>query len=337
MFLLTCVFYKGKKFFMKVTSINYTQPRSTNNNPNFKGITQGLVDFWQFVDNGGRALQFTVEDMTGTNIPRSVKGLLAGKKYTGHYNIPAFLQEAIREFLTGPTMCLVPFGVITLAKKIGGKSANIETKNMRNLSYLLSEKTVKQEGQSLEDAFYHTVVKDMLDKSTEKDVAQDAVDGMVELFKKLGNNTDKKEEGNILGEIQNYFEGTVKSLKDDYKETSFLDTKYTTEVLDKQTGKQVIGSNNVRNYANYATSYIKDITKKFGETISKEQIRNFCTSKQAYRLFTTIGGMIMLTGVLMCQIPKIYTKVTGLVNPNARAIYDEAKKNDKTANAGDKQ
>ena len=72
---------------MKITSSNnYIQPKNNNknSNPNFKGLTEGAVNFWQIVDNGGRALQFTVEDMTGTNIPRSIKGLLAGKKYTGH-------------------------------------------------------------------------------------------------------------------------------------------------------------------------------------------------------------------------------------------------------------
>ena len=57
---------------MKITSIN--NPISKQNNkdaksPSFKGgAVDGLVNFWQFVDNGGRALQFTMEDMWGTNI-----------------------------------------------------------------------------------------------------------------------------------------------------------------------------------------------------------------------------------------------------------------------------
>ncbi len=339
---------------MKITSINsISQPNNNkNNNPAFKGLTNGLINFWQFVDNGGRALQFTVEDMTGTNFPRSIKGLLAGKKYSGHYNIPAFLQEAIREFLTGPTMCTVPWVVMLLAKKAGGKSANIQNNNMVNLSYLLANKTNAKEGQALEDAFYKTVVEDMLSKSTDlkesellnlrykdiidvpsgKNIPENevrVVDKMIGYFKELGNNTDKKQEGVILNNIQDLFEKTVKHGKNEYEiGINFLNTKYTTEVFDKST-KQYIettGATNAKDYAGYATSYIKDITKTFGEKISKEQIKNFRTSKQIYRVMTSVFGMIGLTGLLMFQIPKLYTKASGLVNPNASAIYDEAKK-----------
>ncbi len=344
---------------MKLASINNCsiQSKNCNNkntNPNFKGATEAVVKFWQMVDNGGRAVQFTVEDMTGTNIPRSVKGLLAGKKYTGHYNIPAFLQEAIREFLTGPTMCLVPFGVITLAKKLGGKSANIETTNMRNLSYLLSEKTSVAQGQTLEESFYKTVIQDMLNQSTGKDASellyseiaknasnelplQDAkitvVDKMVQKYKelasidgkKLGYFKTKKENEKILGEIQNIFESAVKKLKDSYSETSFLTAKHSIDAKN-------VGATNIQNYANYTTAYIKDYVKKFGEVISKDNINKFLTQKQGSRLFTTICGMIFLTGFLMFQIPKIYTKASGKINPNASAIYDEAEKIKKEEN-----
>ena len=343
---------------MKLASINnYSiQSKNCNNNtnPNFKGATEAVVKFWQMVDNGGRAVQFTVEDMTGTNIPRSVKGLLAGKKYTGHYNIPAFLQEAIREFLTGPTMCLVPFGVITLAKKLGGKSANIETANMRNLSYLLSEKTQIAQGQTLEESFYKTVIQDMLNQSTGKDasgllyseIAKDAsnelslqdakitvVDKMVQKYKelagvdgkKLGYFKTKKENERILGDIQDLFETTVKELKDDYFGTSFLVAKHSQDAKN-------VGATDVKNYANYTTAYINDYVKKYGEVISEKNIKEFLTKKQGSRLFTTICGMIFLTGFLMFQIPKIYTKASGKINPNASAIYDEAEKLKKEEN-----
>ena len=113
---------------MKLSSVNNTQNRyipakANNNNPkrniNFTGIDGALdvlVKFWQTVDNFGRAGQFTVEDMCGTNFPRSYKGLMAGKKYTGKYNWPEFFQEAIREFMTGPTMTFFPLIALEVSK-----------------------------------------------------------------------------------------------------------------------------------------------------------------------------------------------------------------------------
>ena len=40
----------------------------------------------------------------------------------------------------------------------------------------------------------------------------------------------------------------------------------------------------------------------------------------------TLASMIFLTGVIMSFIPKLYTLVSGTVNPNASAIYNEAEK-----------
>ena len=118
-----------------IRSVNEQQNISNNSQKtSFTGGVDALVNFWQFVDNS-RALQFTVEDMLGTNIPRTYKGAMAGYKYTGEINLPALLQEAIREFLTGPTMCLAPIAVLALAKN-SGNSANTHIENIRNLTTL---------------------------------------------------------------------------------------------------------------------------------------------------------------------------------------------------------
>ena len=115
---------------MKLTAVNNTTNRDNdnnrrvNNNQSFRGAADTLVRFWQFVDNGGRAMQFTVEDMFGTNLPRTYKGAMAGYKYTGKVNVPALLQEAIREFLTGPTMCIAPMLILSLVTKMSGKTAD---------------------------------------------------------------------------------------------------------------------------------------------------------------------------------------------------------------------
>ena len=105
--------------------------------------------------------------MFGTNFPRTYKGAMAGYKYTGEINIPALLQEAIREFLTGPTMCVTPIVVLALAKK-AGKTVDTHTENIFNLSYILKQTRAENEVLK-EDDFIKNVLKDLIAKTSGKE------------------------------------------------------------------------------------------------------------------------------------------------------------------------
>lgn len=302
-------------------SINNNNNKNNNQSVNFKGVNvaEGLVHFWQFVDNGGRALQFTVEDMTGTNIPRSIKGAKAGSELTGKVNIPALLQEALREFLTGPTMCVMPVVILNAAIKLTGKTANTHSENIRNLSYLM-EQTKPAAGQNLDKAFFETTVTDMLQKTTGKqEIKKEYVDKLVKGIENYKNTGDKKQSKKLLSELQKTFENIVKETKDDYKGTNFLHAKYSISGSKE-------GATSFKNYVGYITSYAEDFAKKFGtdaKGVTSENIASFKSSWLGKRALTVLG-MVFITGVLMTQIPKIYTKASGKVNPNASAIYDEA-------------
>ncbi|MBR1618158.1 hypothetical protein IJ670_08415, partial [bacterium] len=296
---------------MKVSSINNSgQYTSINNSQRqgFSGVADGLVKFWQFVDNGGRAMQFTVEDMLGTNIPRSVKGATAGIEYTHEFNLFGFLQEFVREILTGPTMCIVPWVIINLCKK-GGKTANTHGENIKNLSYLMSQFTPQEkEGfvskPLLENAFFTKVSKDMLENSIgTNNVPKEDINALVDVITKYHNNTDKKQEKDILKEAQLVFEGIIKKNKKDYNSTSFLNAKYTVNETRK-------GSVGFKNYVGYISSYINDFTKQFQTKVTDSNIKNFRHTWLGKR-HAIIACMIGITGILMAQIPKLYTLVSG--------------------------
>ncbi len=300
-------------------SINNENNRNkqTNNQPNFKGnVVNGLINFWQFIDNGGRALQFTAEDMTGTNFPRSISGARAGKKLNGKYNKKGFIQEFVREFLTGPTMCVVPVLVLNAAIKLSGKTANTHIENIKNLSYLLENTTP---GANLEDSFIKEAVSDMLSQSIGKDknVSETEIKSIVDGIEEYKKAT-KKGKKTALSSLQTTFENIIKKNKDSYNNVNFLNAKYSL-------GGGKTGSTNFKNYIEYMVSYIQDYNKQFNSNVSSDNIKTFKNSWIGKRLFT-IAGMAFITGALMCQIPKIYTKLSGKVNPSASAVYDEAKK-----------
>ena len=104
---------------------NDTRNKNSNNNVQFTGLMQGLGTFWDTVAQS-RALSFTLEDMCGTNVPRTIKGAFSGYDKTHKINWLAVAQEGIREFLTGPTMCFMPLGILAAAKKMGGNSTEIK-------------------------------------------------------------------------------------------------------------------------------------------------------------------------------------------------------------------
>ncbi len=323
------------------TKLQKNTPSKANQKVAFTGGAgsplDAFVKFWQVVDQGGRALQFTVEDMFGTNFPRSYKGLTAGKKYTGKYNWVAFAQEAIREFLTGPTMTFFPVIALAFSKHQFGQSANIRNENVNNLSHLLNgvnEGTV----QEVSENFLTKVSKDLLDKTL--DSAKDSkvteaenkelatkLKEYLEVFNTVNNTkgeakklakTNLKEKETAAFKT---FEDIIKKNKADFADTNFQTVKYS--ISDTATG-----SADFKEYIDYAASYIHDYVKQNtadGGIVKTNSnlINGFKNNLTGKRLFTMFN-MIILTGLLMRQIPKLYTKATGKVNPNAVNIYNEA-------------
>ncbi len=336
---------------MKLSSVNnaripnYSRNKNSNNNgckhqknnPSFgnmsaiANIGDKLAGFWQFVDNGGRALQFTVEDCMGTNIPRSIQGAMAGYKYTGKINIPAFLQEAVREFLTGPTMCVAPVGILAVATRLCGKTANTHVENIQNLSYLMQKVRSGMKEKSFYKTFFDISAEDMLKESIGKDVVDKAdIDVISKGIMKYHGAKNKKEASKILTELQDKFEEIVKRTKDDFKNTDFTKVKYSVSSNAK-------GKTGFKNYIGYVSEYAKDFAKRNGKNgsvdVNSDIITAFKNNFIGKRL-VTVSSMIVLTGILMSFIPKLYTLASGKVNPNASVIYDEAGKNKNSGNGG---
>lgn len=338
MFLLTCVLCEESDL-MKLAAVNNeiirqnrlknsqnNDNKKTQNNVAFKGFADAATVFWNFVDKGGRGLQFTIEDMLGTNFPRTYKGAMAGYKYTGKINFRALLQEAIREFLTGPTMTLAPIAILGIIKGMSGETANVHRENIVNLSHIVStlgEKNLK--GDEFKTEFLEKVVDDLLKQTTGK-VTPDDKEVLKDGFKKyasLVTNKDKKGIKQHLASLEETFESIIKANKDSYKDTNFQTVKYS---LDNN-GK--VGATNFVNYVKYVTAYgndyVKANTKNGIVDLTASAISKFKTNWVGKRAMT-IASMILLTGTIMTFIPKLYTLASGTRNPNGEGVYEEAKR-----------
>ena len=326
---------------MKISSIGSVKTSNNNqkqtNRPalpyqaqqqNFTGFTDGLVGFWELVDKGGRAVQFTIEDMLGTNFPRTYKGAMAGYKYTGKINKKALIQEGLREFLTGPIMTLCPLAIISISKAKMGKSANTHVENIKNLSFIAQE-AANAKGDLSQLDFFEAIAKDALKNTIGEgefsDEAKELAKGIqdysqIKILNQAGQidkKATKKAMGEALGKLQEQFSAIVKKNKKDFTGTDFLNATYSIT-------KDQKGSLNFKQYIQYADAYAKDISKTSSNgLIAKDKIQGFMKSWTNKRL-AIIGAMVGLTGILMYIIPKVYTYFSCFVNPNASAIYDEA-------------
>ena len=122
---------------MQINSVNTTVPkkltkqgsgsnRNINNNQTFKGGFDSIsLATANLIENGGLAVSFTLQDMLGTNLPRPIMGLKRNSKENkGEANKSFAFKELVREMLTGPSMFIIPMGVLAAGKKVSGATVH---------------------------------------------------------------------------------------------------------------------------------------------------------------------------------------------------------------------
>ncbi len=83
---------------------------------------KGLMNI---IEKGGFFAEFCIMDMCGLVLPRVYQGFNRNKEELGHWNIQAGLEEFLREFITGPSMFLIPIGAVLLSGRLLGKATQI--------------------------------------------------------------------------------------------------------------------------------------------------------------------------------------------------------------------
>lgn len=315
---------------------NALRNTQNNNDVSFTGLTSFLVNFWQWVEMGGRGLSFTIEDMGGTNIPRTIMGMFAGFKYTHKINMDGLKQEGIREFLTGPTMTFMPIAILAVMKKLCHNSVNTHVENLRNLSYFAKD-FVDEKGVLDENAFVQKISKDLLENTINKKVenncglTKEDVDSLAQTIMKykeiisdasLNKKQRKQMTNSALEEAQFTFQRIIKKASDSYDGRDFLTAKYS--INDTKTG-----ATKFKNYVGYIGDYINDFSafsKDKIHNLNPEALVNSFKKHYVGMRLITVACMIFITAKLMSYIPKLYTWASGGVNPNAKNIYNEADK-----------
>ncbi len=318
------------------------EPRSKKapamNAPSFGGKL--AVNFWDAVARGGFAASFTVQDMTGTNFPRTYQALQRNKEITGENNYKAAAEVAIREFMTGPSMCIIPMCVLAVAKKLDGATNEVPMENIAPFADEMksvlknSNPHANKAGvysQEVKKSFYERMFALSLGEDLKggKEVSNSAKElaSMLDnydnapkrnLFQQLLNKDimKKSEDGlnkvkvpskdQIFDDIITKFTDTRKTLTKDYSDLLSTDLGGTLK-------KENSISDLVKDFSNFGNSVKKTIQKHVapdGTSNIHLKLSSFMDDfkyKKTGSKFITNILMVVATALFMMNIPKLYT------------------------------
>lgn len=342
-----------------------------NNSPSFKGIdpTTCMIDIWAAIARGGLAASFTIQDMLGTNFPRTFAALDRNRDLTGKNNYKAAVEVAIREFTTGPSMFVIPALVLGSATKFSrfsgdanrvavdniatfsdimkGTMSNLYENKFRDVDFsLMTTAEAKEACKTIKEAFYSDVFKGIF-AQCDLDGSDINIKEYVDLMLKAEHPDTPKR--NLLKSVFNK-KVSVFGREVDSKDEIMaqLSTKF---VADKKAhtkgwgnflsakvtpdGKAFEIAAIMDDMKNFSTDFVKQyvsMQRKDLSSKSKIVIEKFINNFRDMRMGSRVLTnvlMVLATGAFMSIIPRLYTR--NKTNPETDAIYEQVNQQRKGA------
>lgn len=298
------------------SGIQNNQPKK-NDKTSFKGFDNVVVATMDAIERGGMAASFTIQDMLGTNIPRTLTALDRNREELGHPNYAHAGEVAIREFVTGPLLFLVPAAILkttTIKHKAGEVSLNTINALSDVLGeYLKNAKNLKDE-KSIISTFYNDAFKNILENANYKglDIDEKAKEFASRFekalnspkkgfFKKLLNKAQENTKDDMLDKLAN---DIIKIIKQNQEDSS-------RDFVEVTIGKTNKYNRNISKFFDELTNFTKDMAssvKKSGNSFDPEKFtKQFNKSRSIFRvllnIFMTVGTIAVVS-----NIPKLYMR-----------------------------
>jgi len=121
---------------------NYQTGKLPAQRQSFKGMGSSLGDAviktMDAIAMGGLAASFMSQDFFGLCLPRTIAGLFVGRDGE-KYNYKNALEEALREFITGPSMFLIPIACLGFIAKYLGGAATLTVSSIKDFGSMYKE------------------------------------------------------------------------------------------------------------------------------------------------------------------------------------------------------
>ena len=331
---------------MQVSRININVPDKTskqnngrkvlynNQNQSFKGVGTGLDKFALFIanaiENGGLAVSFTLQDMLGTNLPRPIMGLRRNKKENnGEKNVKFAAKELVREMLTGPSMFIIPAGMLAIGKKLWGKTINVPAQAIRSLRDIHAAQPLNAAGNAItKQEFYQNAFAQILKNAkTETELSQATIDTAAEYAKQLIETAANKEKSKkAAAAISSDFSELVKKFAQDPAHTDFTSAALSNNM-----------SANIKDTISYIKAYADDVVVQ-AQNKSQEELPKFIKSITNNKIIGRFAMNIAMFAAIWSfaqLIPKLYNKAEGQKNMGLKGLMKEETLKDDSINNND--
>ena len=308
-----------------------TNKINNKQNPSFRGL--GIIDSIALgvanaIENGGLAVSFTLQDMLGTNLPRPIMGLRRNaKENNGATNKNFAAKEIVREFLTGPSMFIIPGTMLTIGKKTVGKTINVPMKFIKSFGEIHAKQPLDAAGKAIsKEGFYQNAFTEMIKNAkNEAEASSKTIEVAKSFTKRLTSSiSSSKEEA----------KATLKALSEDFVDISrgyAKDIVYT-DFTQANIGNGAAGP--FKNVVGHMMSYADDVVVKAAKQETSnlpEYIKNITNKKIIGRNFMNVAMYACVLTFLQI-IPKLYNKAEGKDNAGLKGLMREETLNDKSLN-----
>ena len=300
-----------------------------NNSKSFKGFTDTLsLGVANAIENGGLAVSFTLQDMLGTNLPRPIMGLRRNKKENkGQNNFNFAAKEMVREFLTGPSMFLIPMGLLKVGKKVFGKTISVPAKFIKSLGEIHAKNPINAAGEAItKKEFYQNTFAEMIKNAKSETVASEQTIAKAKDF------SERLAKGLFESKVAK--KDTMKALSEEFVQISKKHAKDVVHTDFTRAAVSQTASAPFKTTVNHMISYADDVVERAGkQTADKlpQFVKNITNKKVIGRFATNI---LMYAAVMsfLQVIPKLYNKAEGKDNAGLKGLMNEETFYDKALN-----
>ena len=329
---------------MSIERIQTSQSRNNNVNlrktPSFQGLNP-IVSTMDFIEKGGYAASFIIQDGLGFIAPRVGKGLLRGSELKDENGNPILdengkqkrelnwayaRKEGIREIITGPSAFIIPMGMLSFINRKFGRGNSVKLNYLDGFKIPFTEYAKNnfdaiKTGNATKEEFYKAVFKNAIEKSINdmpeslkltpeeiEQTAQNFTNKQIQIENIRTNKSLKKKERNA--KIQEI--GTVEEAFMELKKKHIGGTVNELSVqISASNGTTKNGSIGELLSAmdNYFDDAVKSTKKAIKDEVNADNIENilkkFTNKKMGSRVFTNMS-IFAAVAAFYTQIPKLY-------------------------------
>lgn len=302
-----------------------------------------IVSLMDFIDAGGYAASFIIQDGIGFIAPRVGKGLLRGgeekKDENGnvildkngqpehHLNWAYARKEGIREIVTGPSAFLIPMGMLAVINKYCGTGNSVKLNYIDGFkkpfeSFVKGNLADVVSGNADKRAFYQGVLEDVIERSVNGQVSAADKMSVEEIKSKASEFADKqlqveaiktdktlkkKERAAKLAELGSVESDFMKLMKNKVGGT----VNETAALYSSSSGKVKAGGIGelLKAMKDYFGDAVNSTKKVLAENVTSEQIeeavKGFTNRRMGSRVLTNLG-IFGTVAMFYTQIPKLY-------------------------------